>query len=102
MTAANRAGCPFTAGRFETSPAELDISRSDNSGHLSFGVTHVCMGAELAIENAKRMIEAVLRRTDGLESAGSAVETDGDLFTGLVSLPVRADSWRPLRVTEGH
>ncbi len=89
LTEANRSGCPFGEGTFATSGNEFDISRADNTKHLSFGVSHVCIGADLAVENAKRMIEGVLRRFPTLKLDGSPSESEGQLFMTLTSVPVR-------------
>ena len=48
------------------------------------------MGADLAVENAKRMIEAILRRMSDLELDGLPDEADGNLFIGLERFPVRS------------
>lgn len=89
ISAANRSGCPFGPGQFESRLGDFDVSRTDNTKHLSFGVTHICMGADLAVENAKRMIEGILRRMPELALDGEPDEQDGDLFIGLAALPVR-------------
>ncbi len=83
--------CPVGAGRFDSgSAASLDISRSDNTSHLSFGLRHACIGAFLAKENAKRAIEGIVRRFPDLELAGDPIPQEMELFSGLASLPVRS------------
>jgi cytochrome P450 len=85
--------CPFGAGEFDLSGAgTFDISRADNTKHLSFGVKHMCIGATLARENAKRALEGLLRRFPDLESNGTPIPQDMELFHGLASLPVRSPS----------
>lgn len=90
--------CPVGAGRFDAgTPSSLDITRGDNTSHLSFGLRHSCIGAFLAKENAKRAIEGILRRFPDLELAGDPMPQEMELFSGLASLPVRsrtaAASW---------
>lgn len=89
ITASNRQGCPFGAGKFEEDFGGFDVSRVDNNNHLSFGVAHICIGADLAVENSKRMIEGVLRRMPDLKLHGKPDELDGNLFVGLKTLPVK-------------
>lgn len=85
--------CPVGAGRFDGgSPANLDVSREDNTAHLSFGLRHSCIGAFLAKENAKRAIEGILRRFPDLELAGDPIPQEMELFSGLASLPVRSNA----------
>jgi len=85
--------CPVGAGRFDLGePASLDVSRADNTSHLSFGLRHSCIGAFLAKENAKRAIEGILRRFPDLELAGDPIPQEMELFSGLASLPVRSRS----------
>jgi cytochrome P450 len=67
----------------------LDVTRTENRGHLSFGLRHSCIGAFLAKENAKRAIEGVVRRFPNLALAGDPVPQEMELFSGLASLPVR-------------
>ena len=68
----------------------LDVTRRDNTSHLSFGLRHSCIGAFLAKENAKRAIEGILRRFPDLELAGDPMPQEMELFSGLASLPVRS------------
>jgi len=83
--------CPVGGGRFDAGePASLDVSRGDNTSHLSFGLRHSCIGAFLAKENAKRAIEGILRRFPDLELAGDPIPQEMELFSGLASLPVRS------------
>jgi cytochrome P450 len=85
--------CPVGAGRFDSgSPARLDVSRQDNTSHLSFGLRHSCIGAFLAKENAKRAIEGILRRFPDLELAGDPIPQEMELFSGLAHLPVRSNT----------
>ena len=91
---------PLSAGRFDRSgEGRFDVSRPGNTRHLSFGVKHMCIGATLARENAKRALEGVLRRFPDLELAGTPVPQDMELFHGLATLPVRSPSvcYRPDR-----
>ena len=82
---------PLRSGRFDTQGAgRFDISRPENTKHLSFGVKHLCIGATLARENAKRALEGILRRFPDLESNGTPIPQDMELFHGLASLPVRS------------
>ena len=82
-------GCPVGAGQFGgTDPRRLDVTRTENSAHLSFGLRHSCIGAFLAKENAKRALEGLLRRFPDLEIAGDAIPQEMELFSGLASLPV--------------
>jgi cytochrome P450 len=82
--------CPFGGGRFDTGArGDFDVTRTDNTAHLSFGVRHMCIGAFLAKENAKRALEGVLRRFPDLVLNGDPVPQDMELFSGLASLPVR-------------
>jgi cytochrome P450 len=83
--------CPVGAGQFDGGrPAFLDITRDDNTSHLSFGLRHSCIGAFLAKENAKRAIEGILRRFPDLELAGDPIPQEMELFSGLARLPVRS------------
>jgi cytochrome P450 len=84
--------CPVGAGQFDTAadPSRLDVSRADNTAHLSFGLRHSCIGAFLAKENAKRALEGILRRFPDLESAGDPIPQEMELFSGLAHLPVRS------------
>ena len=75
-------------------PTRLDVTRVDNAAHLSFGLRHSCIGAFLARENAKRALEALLRRFPDLELAGDAIPQEMELFSGLASLPVRVGARR--------
>jgi YVTN family beta-propeller protein len=81
--------CPVGAGRFDGGDSSvLDVSRTENTGHLSFGLRHSCIGAFLAKENAKRAFEGTLRRFPDLELNGVPVPQEMELFSGLSSLPV--------------
>jgi cytochrome P450 len=83
--------CPVGTGRFAgATPARFDVTRQENTAHLSFGLRHSCIGAFLAKENAKRALEAVLRRFPDLELAGDPIPQEMELFSGLASLPVRS------------
>ena len=83
--------CPVGVGRFDSGTASaFDVTRSDNTSHLSFGLRHSCIGAFLAKENAKRAIEGILRRFPDLELAGDPIPQEMELFSGLASLPVRS------------
>jgi hypothetical protein len=91
--------CPVGGGRFDTGePASLDVSRGDNTSHLSFGLRHACIGAFLAKENAKRAIEGILRRFPDLELAGDPIPQRWSLqrageSSGSAALPIL----RPVR-----
>ncbi len=88
--------CPFGAGEFDRhGKGSFDVTRRDNMNHLSFGVKHMCIGAKMARENAKRALEGVLRRFPDLESNGTPIPQDMELFHGLASLPVRSPSMSP-------
>ena len=78
------------AGSTMGRPSSFDVTRSDNTSHLSFGLRHSCIGAFLAKENAKRAIEGILRRFPDLELAGDPIPQEMELFSGLASLPVRS------------
>lgn len=81
--------CPVGTGRFDDGePSVLDVTRADNSSHLSFGLRHSCIGAFLAKENAKRAFEGTLRRFPDLELNGVPIPQEMELFSGLSSLPV--------------
>jgi cytochrome P450 len=83
--------CPMGRGQFDPQgEGTFDITREGNTQHLSFGVKHMCIGATLARENAKRALEGVLRRFPDLELAGTPIPQDMELFHGLASLPVRS------------
>lgn len=83
--------CPVGSGRFDVgAAAAFDVTRADNTSHLSFGLRHSCIGAFLAKENAKRAIEGILRRFPDLELAGDPIPQEMELFSGLASLPVRS------------
>jgi len=83
--------CPVGGGRFDAGePSVLDVSREDNTSHLSFGLRHSCIGAFLAKENAKRAFEGTLRRFPDLELNGVPIPQEMELFSGLSSLPVRS------------
>ncbi|HEX7242292.1 MAG TPA: hypothetical protein VF263_18540 [Longimicrobiaceae bacterium] len=82
--------CPVGAGRFAgDTPTRFDVTREENTAHLSFGLRHSCIGAFLAKENAKRALEGVLRRFPDLEIAGVPIPQEMEMFSGLASLPVR-------------
>ena len=87
-------GCPFVNGVLAQKPGDFDVSREAQipaKGHLAFGSgAHVCLGANLAVENSKRMLEAILRRCPDLEINGVPEETDTTLFMGFNSFPVRS------------
>ncbi len=87
-------GCPFGEGVLAEKRGDFDVSREAQipaKGHLSFGSgAHVCLGANLAVENSKRMLEAILRRCPDLEISGVPEETDTTLFMGFNSFPVRS------------
>ena len=89
-------GCPFSEGLHAQELGDFDVSREAQipaKGHLSFGAgAHVCLGANLAVENSKRMLEAILRRCPDLEINGVPEETDTTLFMGFKSFPVRSRS----------
>ncbi len=89
-------GCPFSEGLHAQELGDFDVSREAQipaKGHLSFGAgAHVCLGANLAVENSKRMLEAILRRCPDLEINGVPEVTDTTLFMGLKSFPVRSRS----------
>jgi cytochrome P450 len=83
--------CPVGTGRFaDATPVRFDVTRQENTAHLSFGLRHSCIGAFLAKENAKRALEGVLRRFPDLELAGDPIPQEMELFSGLASLPVRS------------
>lgn len=85
--------CPLAAGKFDSrAEGTFDITRADNTKHLSFGVKHMCIGATLARENTKRALEGILRRFPDLESNGPSIPQDMELFHGLASLPVCSPS----------
>jgi cytochrome P450 len=91
--------CPVGAGRFDDGePSVLDVSRADNTSHLSFGLRHSCIGAFLAKENAKRAFEGTLRRFPDLELNGVPIPQEMELFSGLSSLPVLSRALRHRRV----
>lgn len=81
--------CPVGAGQFDPgNPQALDVSRTENTAHLSFGLRHSCIGAFLAKENTKRALEGILRRFPDLNLAGTPIPQEMELFSGLASLPV--------------
>lgn len=82
---------PVKCGRFaEADASVMDVTRPDNTAHLSFGLRHSCIGAFLAKENAKRALEGLLRHFPDLELAGVAIPQEMELFSGLASLPLRS------------
>jgi cytochrome P450 len=90
--------CPVGAGHFDGGePSLLDVSRTDNTSHLSFGLRHSCIGAFLAKENAKRAFEGTLRRFPDLELNGVPIPQEMELFSGLSSLPVLSPAMRQRR-----
>jgi cytochrome P450 len=85
----------FAPGRFTPEDsADFDVSRPalpPAKGHMTFGAgIHFCAGASLAVENAKRMLEGVLRTFPDLTLDGPVTETDGTLFLSLAHMPVRS------------
>ena len=87
--------CPVAGGEFRgPRPEEFDVTRPENTKHLSFGLRHSCIGAFLAKENAKRALEQVLRRFPDLEPAGDPIPQEMELFSGLASLPVAVPRYR--------
>jgi cytochrome P450 len=86
-----------SANRDETvfaNPERFDVAREPNS-HLAFGFgIHYCIGANLARLEARVALEALLRRTRGIELAEDAAELPlhpSPVFRALVRLPVRLD-----------
>jgi cholest-4-en-3-one 26-monooxygenase len=76
-----------------TDPDRLDVTRQPND-HVAFGAggPHFCLGASLARLEAKIMFEAILRRFEGLEVAGSPdafPRVHSVLIDGFAHLPVR-------------
>jgi cytochrome P450 len=74
------------------SAEEFDISRSDASGHVGFGVgEHFCMGAALARREARFVLHEVLERAKGLHVTGARVKRESSLVNTFDRLEVTLD-----------
>jgi cytochrome P450 len=70
-------------------PDRFDISRQPNP-HLAFGHgPHFCVAAQLAREQIRAMLTAVLARWSHIESAGEPVRLRSNFQNGIRHLPIR-------------
>ncbi len=73
-------------------PDALDIGRSGKS-HLSFGRgIHYCLGASLAVREAKAAFTSILRRFPTLRLAAAPTRRKQAVLRGLAELRVRTDA----------
>jgi cytochrome P450 len=71
-----------------TSPATLDVGRTENP-HVSFGAgVHFCIGAPLARVELQATFGALLGRTSSLELGGKPLRRPEFVIRGLAELPV--------------
>lgn len=71
-----------------SSPATLDLGRTENP-HISFGAgIHFCIGAPLARVELQASFGALLSRTSSLELGGEPVRRPEFVIRGLAELPV--------------
>jgi cytochrome P450 len=71
-----------TADRF-------DVSRAPDPGHLSFGIgPHSCLGANLALLEARVLFEELLARFPNFELAGEPEPLRSTVMNGIVRMPV--------------
>lgn len=71
-----------TANRF-------DVTRSPEPGHLSFGIgPHSCLGANLALLEARVLFEELLARFPDFELAGEIEPLRSTIMNGIVRMPV--------------
>ncbi|CAA0078986.1 Methyl-branched lipid omega-hydroxylase [Mycolicibacterium vanbaalenii] len=71
---------------------DFDVTRSDASGHLGFGVgEHFCMGAALARREARLVLDEVIKRAKGIHVTGTAALRPSALVHTYDRLPVTLD-----------
>jgi len=70
-------------------PATFRIDRDPNR-HLAFGIgEHFCLGAHLARQSQRALLQELVRRIDALELAGDPVRIASSFVVGLKQLPIR-------------
>jgi hypothetical protein len=70
-------------------PFTFRVDRKPNR-HLGFGIgQHFCLGAHLARESQKAMLDEIVRRIDSLELAGEPERIHSSFVVGLKKLPLR-------------
>jgi cytochrome P450 len=70
-------------------PDRFDVGRTPND-HLSFGFgPHYCLGASLALLEARIMFEELLRRLPDVTVAGPIERLRANHINGIKHLPVR-------------
>lgn len=66
--------------RFGNDADVFDVTRSDASGHLGFGIgEHFCMGAALARREGRVLLDQLLQRTRAIEVTGAAIPRESAL-----------------------
>ena len=84
----------YVSGNFDEAvfadPTTFDVGRSPND-HLTFGKggPHFCLGAHLARQEVRVVLEELIARVDRLELAGDPVRIRSNFTNGLRRLPVR-------------
>jgi cytochrome P450 len=84
-------------------PDRFDITRSDGSGHLAFGLgNHFCLGAALARQEMRSSFTAILERMDDIELDGDLpdpVHHPSMFFLPMKTLPLRFSARVPVSST---
>ena len=71
-------------------PRRFDIHRPNANRQVSFGYgAHFCLGAQLARNELRSLLGAVVPRLDSLELAGPVAMSSTSLVGGLKTLPIR-------------
>jgi cytochrome P450 len=72
------------------SPEEFNISRPVSQNHVAFGFgAHVCLGANLARNQARIVFEELLTRYPHYELAGEVLRVPSTSSNGIESVPIR-------------
>jgi cytochrome P450 len=77
-------------GAFGPTADRFDITRPSTPAHVAFGFgEHLCLGAALARQEARIVLEELLARFPEYEVTGPATHTPSTLTRNLETLPVR-------------